>query len=197
MFMEARLWLWVLKEVDRFWAVRRKGSKQQGRSEATIRCPSTHLRQSVGCSRQFGTVCNPAARLCAEAKDGQIPTAQRVAVAVGEVMMPEEVGELTLKGLTQPVVAFNVPVVNANVVPIRSKQARACNPRSTCADRSAEIDPTRSLRHADAKVAVATNNARNRGMARVTASGRLLRFDWGPANGRNRRISPVSLPTAE
>jgi hypothetical protein len=56
-------------------------------------------------------------------------------------MMLEEVGELALKGLTQPVVAFNVPVVSANVIPIRSKRAR--NPRSTCADRTAEIDPTR------------------------------------------------------
>jgi adenylate cyclase len=32
----------------------------------------------------IGTVCNLAARLCAEAKDGQILVAQRVAVAVEE-----------------------------------------------------------------------------------------------------------------
>ena len=56
----------------------------------------------------IGTVCNVAARLCAEAKDGQILVAQRVAVAVGETMELEEIGTLTLKGLTQPVVAFNV-----------------------------------------------------------------------------------------
>jgi GAF domain-containing protein len=59
----------------------------------------------------IGTVCNLAARLCAEAKDGQILVAQRVAVAVEEMAPLEEVGELTLKGLTQPVVAFNVPLV--------------------------------------------------------------------------------------
>jgi len=58
----------------------------------------------------IGTVCNLAARLCAEAKDGQILVAQRVAVAVEATMPLEDVGELTLKGLTQPVVAFNVPL---------------------------------------------------------------------------------------
>jgi adenylate cyclase len=58
----------------------------------------------------IGTVCNLAARLCAEAKDGQILLAQRVAVAVEETTPVEEVGELTLKGLTQPVVAYNVPL---------------------------------------------------------------------------------------
>jgi class 3 adenylate cyclase len=57
----------------------------------------------------IGTVCNLAARLCAEAKDGQILIAQRVAVAVGESIAVEEIGTLTLKGLTQPIVAFNVP----------------------------------------------------------------------------------------
>jgi adenylate cyclase len=59
----------------------------------------------------IGTVCNLAARLCAEAKDGQILVAQRVAVAIEETTPLEELGELTLKGLTQPVVAFNVPLV--------------------------------------------------------------------------------------
>ena len=33
----------------------------------------------------------------------------RVAVAVEEMIPLEELGELALKGLTQPVVAFNVP----------------------------------------------------------------------------------------
>ena len=57
------------------------------------------------------TVCNLAARLCAEAKDGEILVAQRVAVSVEQVTALEEVGELNLKGLTQPVLAFNVPLV--------------------------------------------------------------------------------------
>lgn len=58
----------------------------------------------------IGTVCNLAARLCAEAKDGQILVAQRVAVAVEKTTPLEAVGELTLKGLSQPVVAYNVPL---------------------------------------------------------------------------------------
>jgi class 3 adenylate cyclase len=58
----------------------------------------------------IGTVCNLAARLCAEAQDGQILIGQRVAVAVEETITLEEVGSLTLKGLTQPVVAYNVPL---------------------------------------------------------------------------------------
>jgi adenylate cyclase len=63
----------------------------------------------------IGTVCNLAARLCAEAKDGQILIAQRVAVAIEETTPLEELGELTLKGLTQPVAAFNVPLVAGQV----------------------------------------------------------------------------------
>jgi class 3 adenylate cyclase len=58
----------------------------------------------------IGTVCNLAARLCADAKDGQILVAQRVAVAVEETTVLEEIGALAVKGLTQPVLGFNVPV---------------------------------------------------------------------------------------
>src|SRR5262249_3036546 len=57
----------------------------------------------------IGTVCNLAARLCAEAKDGQILVGQRVAVAVEETIPLEELGSLSLKGLTQPVVPFTLP----------------------------------------------------------------------------------------
>jgi adenylate cyclase len=56
----------------------------------------------------IGTVCNVAARLCAEAKDGQILIGQRVAVAIEGTATLEEIGALTLKGLMQPVIAFNV-----------------------------------------------------------------------------------------
>jgi adenylate cyclase len=59
----------------------------------------------------IGTVCNLAARLCAEAKDGQILVAQRVAIEVEKITPLEEIGALALKGLTQPVVAYNVPLV--------------------------------------------------------------------------------------
>src|SRR5215813_6057550 len=58
----------------------------------------------------IGTVCNVAARLCAEAKDGQILLSQRVNVALKGSVATEQVGGLALKGLTQPVVAYNVPL---------------------------------------------------------------------------------------
>jgi class 3 adenylate cyclase len=57
----------------------------------------------------IGTVCNVAARLCAEAKDGQILLTQRVNVALKGCVATEQVGALALKGLTQPVVAYDVP----------------------------------------------------------------------------------------
>ena len=58
----------------------------------------------------IGTVCNVAARLCAEAKDGQILLSQRVNVALKGSVATEQVGALALKGLTQPVMAYNVPL---------------------------------------------------------------------------------------
>jgi adenylate cyclase len=56
----------------------------------------------------IGTVCNHAARLCAEAKDGQILISSRVARAVEAVARLEDLGNLELKGLRRPVAAFNV-----------------------------------------------------------------------------------------
>jgi adenylate cyclase len=58
----------------------------------------------------IGTVCNVAARLCGEAKDGQILLGQLVNVALKGSVATEQVGALVLKGLTQPVVAYNVPL---------------------------------------------------------------------------------------
>ena len=56
----------------------------------------------------IGTVCNLAARLCAEAKDGQILVSSRIAEAVDAVARLEDLGNLELKGLRRPVAAFNV-----------------------------------------------------------------------------------------
>ncbi len=56
----------------------------------------------------IGTVTNLAARLCGEAKGGQILVSSRVAGAVEELIDLQEVGTLTLKGLLKPVPAFNV-----------------------------------------------------------------------------------------
>ena len=56
----------------------------------------------------IGTVCNLAARLCAEAKDRQILISGRVAAAVEAAVPLEDLGSLALKGLGRPVSAFNV-----------------------------------------------------------------------------------------
>ena len=56
----------------------------------------------------IGTVTNLAARLCGEAKDGQILVSQRVAIAVEDDATLEELGDLSLKGLSQAVAVYNV-----------------------------------------------------------------------------------------
>jgi GAF domain-containing protein len=56
----------------------------------------------------IGTVTNLAARLCNEAKDGQILISRRVAIAVEETARLEEIGDVSLKGLSQAVAVFNV-----------------------------------------------------------------------------------------
>jgi len=56
----------------------------------------------------IGTVTNVAARLCDEAKDGQILVGQRVAAAVEGAASLEEIGNLSLKGLSQPIAVYNV-----------------------------------------------------------------------------------------
>jgi adenylate cyclase len=56
----------------------------------------------------IGTVTNLAARLCSEAKAGQILVSSRVAALVDELIHAEEVGALTLKGLARPVPTWSV-----------------------------------------------------------------------------------------
>jgi len=56
----------------------------------------------------IGTVTNLAARLCGEAKPGQILVSQRLAGAAEEVAQVEPVGDLSLKGFHRPVPAFSV-----------------------------------------------------------------------------------------
>ena len=56
----------------------------------------------------IGTVTNLAARLCGEAKGGQILVHQKVATSIEDLANLEEIGPLTLKGLLRPVAAFNV-----------------------------------------------------------------------------------------
>ncbi len=62
----------------------------------------------------IGTVTNLAARLCGEAKGGQILVSSRVAGAVEELIDLQEVGMLTLKGFLKPVATFNVVGLKAS-----------------------------------------------------------------------------------
>ncbi len=55
-----------------------------------------------------GSVMNLAARLCSEAKGGQIVISERVYSELEELLEAEPVGELTLKGFMKPVAAYNV-----------------------------------------------------------------------------------------
>ncbi len=56
----------------------------------------------------IGTVTNLAARLCGEAKPGQVLISRRMIGTVEELVEAEPVGELALKGFSRPVSAFNV-----------------------------------------------------------------------------------------
>jgi class 3 adenylate cyclase/CheY-like chemotaxis protein len=60
----------------------------------------------------IGTVTNLAARLCGEARPGQILVSQRVLGAVEDLVEAEELGGLTLKGFSKAVPAFNVLRLN-------------------------------------------------------------------------------------
>jgi adenylate cyclase len=56
----------------------------------------------------IGTVTNLAARLCGEARDGQILLSKRVAAAVEGAVTLEGIGNLALKGLSQAVAVYNI-----------------------------------------------------------------------------------------
>ena len=56
----------------------------------------------------IGTVCNLAARLCGEAKAGQILIPQRFLASVADLAEVEPIGELSLKGFHRPVAAHNI-----------------------------------------------------------------------------------------
>ncbi|MGH7313179.1 MAG: adenylate/guanylate cyclase domain-containing protein, partial [Candidatus Rokuibacteriota bacterium] len=56
----------------------------------------------------IGTVTNLAARLCGEAKGGQILVPGRVLSAVEHLVAAEEIGALSLKGFSRSVPTFHV-----------------------------------------------------------------------------------------
>jgi adenylate cyclase len=76
-----------------------------GQGFATIGAVGFEGRWDYGA---IGTVTNVAARLCGEAKPGQILIAQRVLASVEDLVEVEPVGELQLKGLLKPMAAFNI-----------------------------------------------------------------------------------------
>jgi hypothetical protein len=55
-----------------------------------------------------GQIMQPFARLCGEARPGQILISQRVLGAAEDQVEAEALGELTLKGFSRPVAAHNV-----------------------------------------------------------------------------------------
>jgi adenylate cyclase len=56
----------------------------------------------------IGTVSNVASRLCDEAKAGQVLISPRVLLAVEDAVIAEQVGEFALKGIRQPIAAYNI-----------------------------------------------------------------------------------------
>ena len=62
----------------------------------------------------IGTVTNLAARLCGEAKGGQVLVTSRIAGALEDLVECEEMGALNLKGLLRPVPTFSVVGLKGN-----------------------------------------------------------------------------------
>jgi len=56
----------------------------------------------------IGAVVNLAARLCADAGDGQILTSSRLAADIGDTVEIDELGERTLRGMSRPVAVVNL-----------------------------------------------------------------------------------------
>ena len=56
----------------------------------------------------IGAVINLAARLCAEATDGQILTSGRLSAAVESVVDIEDLGERQLRGMSRPTLVANL-----------------------------------------------------------------------------------------
>jgi adenylate cyclase len=76
-----------------------------GQGYATIGAIGFEGRWDYGA---IGTVTNVAARLCGEAKPGQILVSRRVLALVEELVEAKSMGDLTLKGFAKPVAAFNI-----------------------------------------------------------------------------------------
>jgi class 3 adenylate cyclase len=77
---------------------------------ATLGAIGFEGRQDYGA---IGRVTNLAARLCGEAKAGQILVARKAFASIESLVYAEVVGEHVLKGFAQPVVTFNVTDLRA------------------------------------------------------------------------------------
>ena len=75
-------------------------------AEAELR-PRFAVGVAHGYPTVIGTVINLAARLCEEAKPGQILVSRRVFAAIEHVVEAEPIGDLTFKGFLRPVPVFN------------------------------------------------------------------------------------------
>jgi class 3 adenylate cyclase len=78
----------------------------------------------------IGTVTNLAARLCAQAKAGQILVAQRAYAAVEDLVAAESLGELELKGFARPVPAVQIRGLRCQDVPGSAGAEQAVSPAS-------------------------------------------------------------------
>jgi len=78
----------------------------------------------------IGTVTNLAARLCAQAKAGQILVAQRAYAAVEDLVVAESLGELELKGFARPVPAVQIRGLRCQDFPRRAGAEQAVSPAS-------------------------------------------------------------------
>jgi DNA-binding NarL/FixJ family response regulator len=65
----------------------------------------------------IGSVVNLAARLCDEARDGEILVSQRVHAAAEELVEAKSLGALTLKGFLKPVGVFSIERARAGITP--------------------------------------------------------------------------------
>jgi class 3 adenylate cyclase len=78
----------------------------------------------------IGRVVNLAARLCGEAKSGQILIDGKVHTAVEALTEFDPVGELELKGFHRPVAAFDIKALRENVMPVSSLAAATASPNN-------------------------------------------------------------------
>jgi adenylate cyclase len=76
-----------------------------------------------------GRVVNLAARLCGEARSGQILVDGKVHTAVEALTEFDAVGELELKGFHRPVAAFDIKALRAGPVPSDQLAAAAASPK--------------------------------------------------------------------